>query len=266
MTYHLGYSAGEHERLIRQAIRLAPVTERFFLEAGIGPGQRVLDVGSGVGDVAMLAARIVGPSGCVVAIERDGSSIKRALARAAQAKLDNIKFVQSDVDEYVTDESFDGLVGRYVLQFLPDPVTTLRSLANLVRPAGIVAFQEGSWIPFVALSAHLPLWHNAVSLLHEAGRRAGINLEMGTALQRTFRAAGLPKPHMRLEMELDSDPDFVRWVSDCVKSVLPQMQKLNLPYEALGELDTLAERLTREVEKSDTVVPWLGLVGAWCHK
>jgi len=51
------------------------------LEAGIGPGQRVLDLGSGVGDVAMLAARLVGPSGEVVGIERDASSIARANAR-----------------------------------------------------------------------------------------------------------------------------------------------------------------------------------------
>src|SRR5437870_10647016 len=65
-SYVLGYTNSEHERLIRQAARIAPVTERLFREAGIGPGQRVLDLGSGVGDVAMLAARIVGPSGEVV--------------------------------------------------------------------------------------------------------------------------------------------------------------------------------------------------------
>ena len=72
--YLLGSSDAEHERLIRQAIRLAPVTERFFQEAGIGLGQRVLDVGSGVGDVAMLLAGLVGSSGEVVAIERDARS------------------------------------------------------------------------------------------------------------------------------------------------------------------------------------------------
>ena len=61
--YALGYTNAEHDRLIRQAARIAPITERLFREAGIGPGQRVLDLGSGVGDVAMLAARLVGPSG-----------------------------------------------------------------------------------------------------------------------------------------------------------------------------------------------------------
>lgn len=266
MTYHLGYTDAEHERLIRQAARLAPVTERFFREAGIGSGQRILDVGSGVGDVAMLAARIVGPLGSVVGVERDGRSIDRARARAAEANLGNAAFVQSDIDAYSTDEPFDGVVGRYVLQFLPDPVATLRSVAKLVRPGGAVAFQEGSWTPFVALSAHLPLWSNVIALLHEGASRAGVDVEMGTALQRVFRAAGLPKPRMRLEMELDDDPDFVRWASDSLRSALPQVQNLNLSYEVLGDLNTLAERLAREVADSGTVVPWIGLVGAWCRK
>ena len=66
--YALGNTDAEHERLIRQASLLAPLTERFFREACVSPGQRILDVGSGVGDVAMLAARLVGPSGNVVGL------------------------------------------------------------------------------------------------------------------------------------------------------------------------------------------------------
>src|ERR1700752_5309475 len=81
--YALGYNAAEQPRLIRQATRIAPVTERLFREAGIGPGQSVLDLGSGVGDVAMLVARLVGPSGEVVAVERDRNSIAKATARGA---------------------------------------------------------------------------------------------------------------------------------------------------------------------------------------
>src|SRR6266516_4385651 len=83
--YALGYTDAEHERLIRQAARVAPITERLFREAGIGPGQRILDLGSGVGDVAMLAARLVGRSGEVVGVERDTRSIARARARVAEA-------------------------------------------------------------------------------------------------------------------------------------------------------------------------------------
>ena len=264
--YLLGNTHAEHERLVRQAIPLAPVPEPFFREAGIASGQRVLELGSGVGDVAMLVARIVGPSGEVVAIERDARTISRARARAVEAGLHNIDFVQTDIADYSTDSWFDAGVGRYILQFLPDPVATLRSVAKQIRSGGIIAFQEGSWAPFVLLSAHLPLWSTAVSLLHQAGVRSGVNMEMGPALHNVFQEAGLPAPRMRLEMELGHDPEFTRWVSDSLKSVLPQIQKLNLSHEALGDFNTLQERLHDEVAKSNTVVPWIGLVAAWCRK
>jgi ubiquinone/menaquinone biosynthesis C-methylase UbiE len=97
--YALGYTNAENDRLIRQAARIAPITERLFREAGIGPGQRVLDLGSGMGDVAILAARIVGPSGEVVGFERDASSIARARARVAQVGLRNVSFTQTDANQ-----------------------------------------------------------------------------------------------------------------------------------------------------------------------
>src|SRR6202045_3684124 len=100
--YSLGSTDAEHERLIWQASRLAPLTERLFREAGIGPGQRVLDLGSGVGDVAMLVARLVGSSGEVVGIERDASSIARANARVTEAGLCNVSFTQTDVNQNVS--------------------------------------------------------------------------------------------------------------------------------------------------------------------
>jgi len=263
--YLLGSTDAEHERLIRQAVRLAPVTERFFRETGIGPGQRVLDLGSGVGDVAMLAARLVGPSGEVVGIERDPRSITRARTRAAAAGLRNVTFTQSDVAQFSSDKPFDAAVGRYILQFLPDPVGVLRSLSQRVRPGGVIAFQEGSWAPFVLLSAHLPLWSASVSLLHEASLRSGVNLEMGLALHKVFQDAGLPAPNMRLEMELGHDPDFTRWVSDVVCTLQTKIRDVGLSLESLGDLDTLEERLQKEVASSNSVVPWIGLVAAWCR-
>jgi hypothetical protein len=53
-TYALGRSDDEHARLTEQANFLRPLTERFFRKAGIAPGMKVLDVGSGVGDVAFF--------------------------------------------------------------------------------------------------------------------------------------------------------------------------------------------------------------------
>src|SRR5438105_2052209 len=89
-SYVLGSTDSEHERLIRQAAFLAPITERLFREAGIGLGQRILDLGSGVGDVSMLVARLIGPSGEVVGVERDSRAISVARARVAEAGLPNV--------------------------------------------------------------------------------------------------------------------------------------------------------------------------------
>ena len=141
-NYPLGNTDAEHQRLIRQANRVAPITERFFREAGIGPGQRVLDIGSGVGDVAMLVARLVGPSGEVVAIERDPKSIAKARARVTEAGFDNVSFNESDVGEIPDGKPFDAAVGRFILMYLPDPVAVLRSISRLVRSGGVLVFQE----------------------------------------------------------------------------------------------------------------------------
>src|SRR6266550_3948449 len=145
--YALGSTDAEQERLIRQAALLAPFTERFFLGAGLGPGQRVLDIGSGVGDVAMLVAKLVGPSGEVVGAERDSRSIARARARVAEAGLHNVSFTQADVSQVQSSKPFDAAVGRLILMFVPDPVSVLSSLVRLMRPGGIIAFQEPSWAP-----------------------------------------------------------------------------------------------------------------------
>lgn len=58
-TYALGSTEAEHERLFRQAAILAPFTERLFRDAGIRLEQCILDIGSRLGDITMLAARLV---------------------------------------------------------------------------------------------------------------------------------------------------------------------------------------------------------------
>ena len=200
--YPLGHTDAEHERLIRQAARVAPITERFFRDAGIGLGQRVLDLGSGVGDVAMLAARLVGPSGQVVAIERDPRSIVKASARVTEAGFHNVSFNESNVNEILDEQPFDAAVGRFILMYLPDPVATLRSISQVVRPGGVFVFQEPCWVPVLAHLAQLPLWFATASLIDKT-MRASANHDMGTDLYHTFVEAGLRAPTMRMELPME---------------------------------------------------------------
>jgi len=264
--YALGYTDAEQERLIRQAAVIAPITERLFRAAGIAPGQRVLDLGSGMGDVAMLLARLVGPSGEVVGVERNASSISRAEARVAAAGLRNVKFLNSDVNNIPADEPFDAAVGRFILMYLGDPVSVLRSIVELVRPGGAVAFQEPSWGAMLAVGAGLPLWSKVRHLIHEILLRSDANPEMGLALYRVFQEAGLPAPRMHLEMPLGNDANFIRLTSDLLCSLQPLAEQHKVSLKELGDLDMLPNRIGREVAATKTVVSLIALVGAWSRK
>jgi len=263
--YPLGSTDAEHERLIRQAARVAPITERFFREAGIGLGQRVLDLGSGVGDVAMLVARLVGPSGEVVTIERDPKSIAKASARVTEAGFHNVSFNESNVDDITDEKPFDAAVGRFILMYLPDPVAVLRSISQVVRPGGVFVFQEPCWVPVLANFASLPLWFATASLIDKA-MRASANHDMGTELYHTFVEAGLPAPAMRMELPMGKEPYLAQWYYDTLCSLRPRIEQLHLPVESLGSLDTLVQRLKAEVAESKTVACWFASVGAWCRK
>jgi|SRR5215831_4098161 len=264
--YALGYTDSEHERLIRQAAIIAPITERLFRTAGIRRGQRVLDLGSGMGDVAMLLARLVGPLGEIVGVERDANSIARAKARVAAAGLHNMSFLNSDVNNVIADEPFDAAVGRFILMFLPDPVSVLRSVSRLVRPGGVLAFQEPSWAPMLALGSGLPLWSRTRHLIHETLLRSGANREMGLALYRVFQESGLPAPKMHLEMPLGSDADFIRLTSDVLCSLRPLAERHAVSLKELGDLDMLPDRICAEVADANTVVSLIAVVGAWSRK
>ena len=264
--YALGYTNAEHDRLIRQAARIEPILERLFREAGIGPGQRVLDLGSGVGDVSMLAARLVGPSGEVVGIERDPSSIAVAKARVAEAGFRNVSFTQTDASQIVSDKPFDAAVGRFILMFLSDPAAVLRSLARLVRPGGVLAFQEPAWLPFLALASPLPLWSKVVSSIREIFLRSGVHVEAGPDLYRIFQEIGLPAPKVFMETPVGSDAAFTRVIPEVLESLRPLAKQHGVALDAVGDFETLADRVQEEIVAAKALASWVPLVGAWVRK
>ena len=214
----------------------------------------------------MLVAKMVGPSGKVVGIDRDASSIWRAETRVAAAGLRNVTFKQTDVNQIAGDEQFDAAVGRFILMFLPDPISVLRSVLRLVRPGGVVAFQEPSWIPMVALGVRLPLWSKVLSAIHETFLRSGVNTEMGLDLYAAFQHAGLPAPAMHMETLLGSDADCAQMPVDVLRSMRPLAQRHTVSLEGLGDLETLADRIYAEATRLNTVMNVIPIVSAWARK
>jgi ubiquinone/menaquinone biosynthesis C-methylase UbiE len=264
--YPLGETSAEHARLIRQAVIWDPFTERLFRNAGIGPGQRVLDIGSGVGDVAMLAARLVGPSGAVVGVERDPVTIATARSRVTKAGLSNVSFIESDVRGVSSSELFGAVVGRAILQYLPEAGAVLRSLAALVQPGGVVAFQDVWPMSLFHLTAHLPLRSKCASLIYRTLERSGAHMDMELVLYRAFLEAGLPAPKFRIEVPVGDDPNLARWFYDLVYTLALRLERDELAASGIGHLETLESRLEAERIEAGSFAASVALVGAWSRK
>jgi SAM-dependent methyltransferase len=264
--YVLGSTDSEHERLTRQAKTLEPYTERLFRDAGLGRGQRVLDVGSGVGDVALLVASLVGETGHVVGVDRDPMSLAKARSRAGEARTTNARFVETDLADLQVDGQFDAIVGRFILMFLPDPIATLRSLVRRLHRGGVMVFQEPSWNSFFSQTKHLPLRTACGELLCEAFSRASARPDMELTLFRGMLESGFEAPQLRVEIPIARNPEGRRWVYDLLMTVRPRLEDLGIASDTVGDFSTLAARLEAELEAARSYAPLVGLVGAWDRK
>src|SRR5215204_2398369 len=92
----MGRSEAEAHRLMLQARLLDRPTRRFLGDVGLAPGMTVLDVGSGVGDVAFAAADLVGPTGRVIGVDANPTIVETARARAQAEDRENVTFVAGD--------------------------------------------------------------------------------------------------------------------------------------------------------------------------
>ncbi len=139
--YAWASSDQERQRLASQGDLLRPATERLFRSAGIGTGARVLDCGSGGGDVSVIVAQMVTLTGQVLGIDRDAAQVEAATRRVNDLGLTNVPFETAELSS-PPDGPFDAIVGRLVLMYQPDVEAVLRTLADRLVPGGVVAFME----------------------------------------------------------------------------------------------------------------------------
>ena len=263
--YVLGHSDRELDRLKAQARLIDPITQHFFREAGIVPGMRVLDVGSGAGDVAFLAAEMVGDAGQVVGVDRVPAALETARARATARSLRNVVFREGDPSAIAFEQPFDAVIGRYVLQFQQNPATMLGKCAAHVRPGGLVVFHEIDWSGLGSYPPS-PTYDRCCRWGFDTLRLHGTETRMGTRLHSIFVAAGLPPPSMRLEALIGggvNGSEVLRLVADLVATLLPEMERLGVASAADVGLDTLFERMSDEVAASSSVVTGHYQIGAW---
>lgn len=263
--YVLGHSDGELDRLAVQARMIEPITRRFFSAAGIARGMRVLDIGSGIGDIAFLAAELVGDAGEVVGVERAAAAVTVARRRASSLGRHNVTFLDGDPAQLTFDRPFDAIVGRYVLMFQPDPAAWMCNLLQHLAPGGVVVFQEPTWTH--AFSApHVSSWQRCCGLVVEGLTAGGADPEMGTKLPAVFTAAGLPAPKVAMETVIGAGAggvEQVHFTTDVLVTLLPELERLGRV--APGEIDagTLGDRVLADIAASESVFVGRSEIGAW---
>lgn len=261
MDYFTADRAAEDERLLAQSRLVDPTTKRLLEHAGLAPGMRVLDLGSGAGNVARLAAELVGPDGAVVGVEKDPEAVELAQRHTSAP---NVEFRVGDAQTlHGIEDGFDAVTGRLILLHLPDPVAALRAAAARVRPGGLVIMHECD-LAYLWASPEPPLWTQARAWLLEAAEKAGIRLRLGPALYSLYREAGLPGPQLLVEAVAGGGPDAPAWaMANVVSAVVPVMERFGVATRAEVDPATLAERLLAEITECDGCVICPPFTGAW---
>jgi ubiquinone/menaquinone biosynthesis C-methylase UbiE len=267
--YVLGHAVDELARLDRQAATLADATRTILTLGGIAQGMRVLDIGTGTGEVAILAGDLVGPAGQVLGVDRSAAAIDYATSKVAERGITNIRFAPSDLTDedlakVLADEEFDAIVGRLVLAYQPSPEAVVRSLTRHLRRGGrFIAMeydmQAARTIPMT------PLVHRTANLISAAFEAAGTPQTLGPRLGQLLAAAGLQDPRsLGLQVYLaPDDPSGPAMISGVVGTLLPSIERHGLAAATDIDIMTLRQRIADELLSHDAVFAPPILVGGW---
>lgn len=266
--YAMGSSDRERERLMRQGAVLRGFLTSAFRAAGIVPGMRVLDLGCGVGDVAIVAADLVGPSGSVVGIDRDAASVAWASKRIAEAGYKNIRFQTTEFHDFSDSLPFDTLVGRFILLYLPDPVATLRYLSQQLRPGGVISFMEPDFTVDSRVLPEMSQFKECGTWVREVLRRSGARIDMGMRLYGTYRDAGFTNTATEVThlSGCGCSREMAEFFAETIRSVLPKIIQYGIATREEVQIDTLADRMEAACRDADP--QWVGAryISAWARK
>jgi ubiquinone/menaquinone biosynthesis C-methylase UbiE len=223
-------SCGDSQRLGYSPEELALLPAESDLGLGCGapltqldaqPGETILDLGSGPGLDALLAARAVGPDGRVIGVDMTPEMIERARRNAERAGASQVEFREGRLEELpVEDASIDGVISNCVINLVPDKSRVFREVARVLKPNGRLVISDivvNEELP-EPLARQIPAWAGCVAgavtreryfaMLREAGLgdieiledRDALALfanDLPEEIARSFEAAGVTAESVR---------------------------------------------------------------------
>jgi ubiquinone/menaquinone biosynthesis C-methylase UbiE len=143
LAERLGYPPGDLDRIPSAAIDSFAGVGHFLDLAAIGPGEAVLDLGSGSGMDSFLAALAVGPDGRVVGVDMTDEQLAKARRLAAEHEIDNAEFRQGYIeDPPVEAASVDCVISNGVINLSADKPAVFAAATRALRPGGRLALAD----------------------------------------------------------------------------------------------------------------------------
>ena len=127
---------------------------KVFPSLAVRAGDAVIDAGCGFGDTAIQLARLVGPSGSVLALDCCDGFLQYGRRDAQAAGLANVTFLEADVQDYPFEPVHDFCFSRFGTQFFENPVAGLRNMRASLKPGGTMTMivwrkiDDNPWLGF----------------------------------------------------------------------------------------------------------------------
>ncbi len=224
VKYMLGASQSEIDRLAFQAQVWRSMTDGLLDRVGVTPGWRCLDVGAGIGMVALPLAERVGPEGRVTAIEASALYAATMREELARKNIDNVEIWEGDVRKFTAKAgSFDLIFARWVFSFFPDVERVLGRLLPFLKRGGVLAIEDYHHLG----CAYYPTRPSFDEVIEGARRwysKTGGNPRIAGELPALYRKLGLTQvevvPHVRVG---DAKSDLWKWSELFFLDHLPNM-------------------------------------------
>ncbi len=234
---------------VLEADEAMPQLGRWLLEAAQpGPGDRLLDVGTGYGEPGLTAARAVAPGGHVTLQDLSGEMLALARDRVDDADLGDVEvaIVEGDADELtLPDGGLDAVISRSVLMYLADPAGSLTRLRTGLRPGGRLAASTWSGPEEVTMAAPVPVIRRLLDLPPPPADRPGLfALADPQRLHEVVTAAGFAEVELGTAtavFEFASPDEATRFMRDCAPPVTALVES-----EPLEVRERIWQRVTDE--------------------
>jgi SAM-dependent methyltransferase len=263
--YPIERRPGEIERLRAQAAALAFDAGVMLDRIGVGAGWRCLDLGCGAGGILELLGARVGPTGRVVGLDADPVMLAAARDWTRAHDLADVGLVASDAYRPgVRREAFDLVHVRFLASTAGRGEALLHEALGLVRPGGVLAFQEPDTETLNCYPPH-PAWQRLKELVQAAFESAGGDTRIGQRLYRLLRGAGLEevryRPFLVGVTRREPMTDFLPATVESIRATL-----LGAGLVAEDELDEALAACRRHLADPDTVFTTYLVVQAWGRK